>query len=167
MAEEDAAVCYSRFVSPLEGIMCTMSNRRTCVRHRGTNSVERWTDISAGVRCTLWSVHSRRGGWRKTHSLKCRNQNRLVLHQLWTFKGTVNFSPRMFSRMMHRRSFQRRIWSAQSDPHKAFCSPAKRKAVRWLWNKPHHNTASVTQQEGGKNRCRAFIMALFFSRSIL
>lgn len=59
VAEEDAAVCYSQFVSPLEGIMCTMSNWKACTG--GTNSVEQWTDTSAGVRCTLWSYTLQEG----------------------------------------------------------------------------------------------------------
>lgn len=40
-----------------------------------SNSVEQRMDISAGEKCTLWSVNSRRRGWKKTHSLKCGNQN--------------------------------------------------------------------------------------------
>lgn len=39
------------------------------------------------------------GGWKKTHSLKCRNQKRgrTDLHQVRTFKGMVIFLPRMFT----------------------------------------------------------------------
>lgn len=68
----DAAVCASHFV---KGKCAQCKNSQPARAAGGFNSAEQKTDISADERCTLWSVNSRGGGWKKTHSLKCRNQN--------------------------------------------------------------------------------------------
>lgn len=130
---------------------CKPTGREMCTIYRWINAVEQKMDSSArkGARCGKETLG---GGWKKTHSLKCRNQNQkrgwTYLHQVRTFKGMVIFLPRMFTRRIHWWSVLRRIWYVRSDPYEAFCTHScELGGSEGLWNKPHHNTATMTPLE--------------------
>lgn len=74
--EEGCSCLRQSFCKPTgKGKCAQCKNSQPAGAAGGFNSAEQKTDTSADERCTLWSVNSGGGGWKKTHSLKCRNQN--------------------------------------------------------------------------------------------